>query len=537
MPRKTANKRKQEDTSSSSKAEVVSSSDAVSVSASAGEPSSKVVKFTGKVPIDEGFPQYQNGPYHVHEDGGMVFNAMLNQTNIGQNNNKYYIIQLIKHNSKEEYVVLCRWGRVGKVAGKSETPINNGNQAKYDFGKKFTSKTGNRWSATQYSADAFHKIKGKYDLVKIDYGTESVKQQLEDRKKIDSKLDKKVQDLISLIFNKSEWEASVKEMKFDVRKSPLGKLTKEQIQAGYKSLQQIEECLKPSVPESKLEEACSEFYTRIPHDFGMKRPPLIKTTEEIKEKLELLDALNEIQIAITVMDEEQSKSDINELDRYYESLNCHLEPLERDSPEFKIVEKYAHNPTSKSRSYYISQLQVSVEDVFKVHRETDEKRFKQKIGNRMLLWHGSRLTNWCGILKQGLRIAPPEAPCSGYTFGKGVYFADTFGKSACFCHFDTRQPYGLLLVCEVALGNVNETTESDIYLHKNLPKGKHSTKAVGIEEPNGKANYVSPNGAVMPLGNPKTNKKNFSYMWHNEFVIYDVAQVNPRYLIKMKANY
>ena len=28
----------------------------------------------------------------------------------------------------------------------------------------------------------------------------------------------------------------------------------------------------------------------------------------------------------------------------------------------------------------------------------------------MLLWHGSRMTNWVGILSQGLRIAPPEAP-------------------------------------------------------------------------------------------------------------------------------
>ena len=33
---------------------------------------------------------------------------------------------------------------------------------------------------------------------------------------------------------------------------------------------------------------------------------------------------------------------------------------------------------------------------------------------RQLLWHGSRLTNWVGILSQGLRIAPPEAPVTGY---------------------------------------------------------------------------------------------------------------------------
>ncbi len=33
---------------------------------------------------------------------------------------------------------------------------------------------------------------------------------------------------------------------------------------------------------------------------------------------------------------------------------------------------------------------------------------------RMLLWHGSRLSNWVGILSQGLRVAPPEAPVTGY---------------------------------------------------------------------------------------------------------------------------
>lgn len=32
----------------------------------------------------------------------------------------------------------------------------------------------------------------------------------------------------------------------------------------------------------------------------------------------------------------------------------------------------------------------------------------------MLLWHGSRLSNWVGILSHGLRIAPPEAPITGY---------------------------------------------------------------------------------------------------------------------------
>lgn len=38
-----------------------------------------------------------------------------------------------------------------------------------------------------------------------------------------------------------------------------------------------------------------------------------------------------------------------------------------------------------------------------------------------------------GILSEGLKIAPPEAPVSGYLFGKGLYFADMIGKSAFYC--------------------------------------------------------------------------------------------------------
>lgn len=68
---------------------------------------------------------------------------------------------------------------------------------------------------------------------------------------------------------------------------------------------------------------------------------------------------------------------------------------------------------------------------------------------RMLLWHGSRLTNWFGILRQSLRIAPPEAPVTGYMFGKGIYFADMSSKSANYCFASDQQRRALLVLCEV----------------------------------------------------------------------------------------
>lgn len=72
----------------------------------------------------------------------------------------------------------------------------------------------------------------------------------------------------------------------------------------------------------------------------------------------------------------------------------------------------------------------------------------------MLLWHGSRVSNFVGILSQGMRIAPPEAPASGYLFGKGIYLADLAEKSINYC-----RAYGsneaLILLIEGALGDPN----------------------------------------------------------------------------------
>ena len=45
---------------------------------------------------------------HVHED----YSCMLNQTNIGANNNKFYVIQLINENNY--FHLWTRWGRVVK---------------------------------------------------------------------------------------------------------------------------------------------------------------------------------------------------------------------------------------------------------------------------------------------------------------------------------------------------------------------------------------------------------------------------------------
>lgn len=47
-------------------------------------------------------------------------------------------------------------------------------------------------------------------------------------------------------------------------------------------------------------------------------------------------------------------------------------------------------------------------------------------------------------------------------FGKGVYFADMVSKSAQYCFTDKKNPVGLMLLSEVALGEVHELKKATV---------------------------------------------------------------------------
>lgn len=68
-----------------------------------------------------------------------------------------------------------------------------------------------------------------------------------------------------------------------------------------------------------------------------------------------------------------------------------------------------------------TSFEMKLVNVFKIERENEAENFRADLHNHRLLWHGSPLTNWVGILLRGLRIAPPEAPSTGYMFGKVKY--------------------------------------------------------------------------------------------------------------------
>lgn len=74
-----------------------------------------------------------------------------------------------------------------------------------------------------------------------------------------------------------------------------------------------------------------------------------------------------------------------------------------------MIEKYATNTHAPTHEFSLKII-----DVLRLDRQGESEKFRADIPNHYLLWHGSRTSNFAGILSQGLRIAPPEAPVTGY---------------------------------------------------------------------------------------------------------------------------
>ncbi|XP_057549192.1 poly [ADP-ribose] polymerase 2 isoform X2 [Amaranthus tricolor] len=461
----------------------------------------KQVKATkkGSAVLDQWLPDNIKSQYHVLEKEDGIYDAMLNQTNVGDNNNKFYVIQVLEIDGGGTYMVYSRWGRVGvKGQDKLFGPYSCQETAIQEFQQKFLAKTKNHWSDRKN----FVSYPKSYTWLEMDY---SEKEQ--DKEKLPStstsiqpretKLEPRVAKFISLICNISMMKQQMMEIGYNAEKLPLGKLSKSTILKGYNVLKRISDAIGQS-NKKLLEQLSGEFYTVIPHDFGYKkmREFVIDTPQKLKSKLEMVEALGEIELATKLLSEDVGMQ-FDLLFSLYGRLRCELIPVEVDSEEFSMF---------------------------------------SNTKNRMLLWHGSRLTNWTGILSQGLRIAPPEAPATGYMFGKGVYFADMFSKSANYCCSFSGAPTGVLLLCEVALGEMEELHYANYNADK-LPAGKLSTKGVGATAPNMSQSKVLDDGVVVPFGKPVEKKESKVSLRYNEYIVYNVDQIRMRYVVQVNFKY
>lgn len=193
----------------------------------------------------------------------------------------------------------------------------------------------------------------------------------------------------------------------------VGKLSKPQMDIAMKILEELSEKVRQKASHNEFIEASNRFYTMIPHTFGQRALPVINTFDQIEKEMNKLNHLANIKLTYSLLN--GTDKETNPLDHLYEKLNADIEVLDCASAEYQGIANYLKLTPEKSNK-------LEIVKAFEVHRAGEEQRFDafKHLHNRLLLWHGSKLTNFVGILSNGMKIAPPDALSSGNNFGKGL---------------------------------------------------------------------------------------------------------------------
>jgi len=470
--------------------------------------------------------------------------AMLNQTNIGQNNNKFYVIQVLQQGNT--YYCFTRWGRVEERGQNACKPSASLAAAQAEFKKKFREKTKNDWDVIMKDPSKFKTVPGLYTLLEMSYEDDDIEQiqealgtlkdkRIKEAKKVrPSALPKQTQELINLIFDLDMFKQQMAKFELNVKELPLGKLSLVQINKGFAVLEKISAAINSG--GGNFQALCSEFYTVIPHSFGRQVPPIFKDAESVQNKKDMLSVLSDIALAqdLTKKGEKEALKEEaeeewidNPIDKNYALLKANIEPLDQESHEYEVIVNYLKATMGDWR-----KLQLM--DVFKVTRESEPARFKacENIVERKLLWHGTNVAVLVAILSTGLRIMPH----SGGRVGKGIYFASENSKSAGYVG-TTSDNIGFMFLNEVAIGKQHVINKDDSSL-RCAPKGFDSIIAKGWTEPDPSKDTIlklDGHDVVVPQGKPiKTEYAANSSFSQSEYLIYNENQNQIRYLLKLK---
>lgn len=458
------------------------------------------------------------------------YSVMLNQVDIKKNSNKFYMMQIVTDGTK--YYLWTRYGRVGEKGRTGYKLHPSSSYACTDFMKVYFSKTGNHWGKE------FNKVKGKYYKMELEKPVivnqpPSVDNNQSGLVKV-STLDSRIKNVMSLISNKETMTQTIKLLNVDSKRLPLGKISKSQIEEAHAVLKYISDLLqyRNSTNETTLEgmsiddillTASSQLWTLIPYASSRGcPPPVINTDDQIKECSDMLDTLSNIQIAAEIM-----TSSCNDIDSIYSSLQTKLNPVNPDSNEWSLINKYIQNTHAPTHRY-----RLKIIDILSAQKDSQllNNTLFTSLNNHKLLFHGSRMANFIGILSEGLRIPLPSQVSNGSVLGRGIYFANSISKSFNYCCAEQTHKTGFILICEVALGNpqiVHSATYDD-----ELPSGCHSRIAEGKSSPN-KNQSEFLNGVEIPLGHLVNNPISSSFRY-DEFVVYNKSQYIFRYLVQLE---
>lgn len=408
-----------------------------------------------------------------------VKREVLNFASLGDNSNKFYIIELQEGMISGEYNVYCEYGRLGKTPQRKDRYIYGEYSAESEYNKIIASKQ-----------------RGGYKIVEVDDGFGSGAVTVAGSTKVTdlSTIKDKVLRLIGKLYQEA---TSYLATAID---TPLGKISATQVAKGFSVLRDIESRLDAGITTgSQFVDFSNEFYSIIPVSFGNKvdfQKMLIDDYIKLNQYKDLLGVMDSVVQARATLEQN--------LEEKYKSLNIQLKALGKTTKEFKSILNKVDTTHSRHHSF-----KMNVTDVFKVEDMVGFNKFNPKKLETMDLFHGSRNENILSIMQSGLKIKPKSAVHTGSMFGSGIYLASDVTKSANYCwgFGNAKADVHYMFICEAATGKIKDYANAQSGLSA-PPRGYNSVRGV------------------------KGNS-----LLHDEYIVYNDEQVRIKYIIEFTKGY
>jgi poly [ADP-ribose] polymerase len=411
--------------------------------------------------------------------------AVLQVTDIKSNHNKYYAIELhtAKVGGKPAFRVFTHYGRTDDLetnpnAGAKEcrffTSVDEA-LATYDtiYREKTSSKKGYKELSLASSKIGSQKARGTSSGT-IDAKTIEKIKSVEGAAPVAKKsaLSASVQEITRYIYDEAKIALTTTvaaKITANGIETPLGVLTMGQIEKGEEILLDLYELFKTGSKKitSKIENLSSEFYTVIPHRIGRTRTAIessvIDTMASFEQKQETLQLMKDM---LSVNGEGGNVLYGSEIDAQYEALKCRIAYVDHDAPEYRQIADYVIKSQVKTKS-------IKVQNIFTLMRDHEHQGFASHVGNERLMFHGSRIKNWVGILSRGI-LMPKIVVSMGVNrtdagwLGNGIYFGDAACTAAFYTTPGSRKTR-LMSVARVALGKVKDFHKITYGINEPIP--------------------------------------------------------------------
>jgi poly [ADP-ribose] polymerase len=407
------------------------------------------------------------------DDFEVVERAVLQRTDLTTNNNKYYGLEL--HRAGHSFRVFTHYGRTDDLEKNPDAGVRESryfateDEARDGYAAIYADKTR---STKGYKEVALASSRIGSRPTMDDDGSAAAKPAPQaSSPKASSTLHPEVQALVNLVYAEATSALTTTVTAKITAKgieTPLGVLELGQVQKGEAILAQLyAEFHKGQKRKSELTRLSGEFYSVIPHRLGRTRAAIeasvidnIAAFEEKQQTLQLMRDMMSVQNVLFEAD----------VDARAKALGCEIGFVEPKEARFSELADMVVKSQIKTKS-------VKVKNIFTVRRGGEHETFQSEIPNQRLLFHGSRIKNWAGILSRGL-LMPKVAVQMGVHrsdegwLGNGIYFGD----AACASTFYTtpgKAGTRLMALALVALGEMKEYTRISYGLSA-PPPGYHS---------------------------------------------------------------